>query len=316
MAKLDMSSLLLEILIPTFNRASDLKKNLNLLSKQILFDGLNNKISISISDNCSEDDSQQIIQDFQKLHPEISLNYNRNSSNIGLEPNVLQLLKNARAPYLLWLGDDDYLAEGYLKFVIEKIKDEKIGIILTGLASLKADGTRKVRRDTSTPLFEFGSGFGSMLEYSHLAHQMSGLVVKGDKLYERYLKNEKWRNPYLFIFMAADCLNRYNGIYAPIFATEISDFNPKDWGYNQVGLLDEVFKSYYPFLEELGDEKVKRLLIRFSVIHSYRYNIDKFHPIRLFSQYRSLIKAVPSINQFKKELAIHLFKDYLLSWKR
>lgn len=311
-----MSSIFLEILIPTFNRATDLKKNISLLSKQILSDGLIKNISISISDNCSEDDSQQIIQDFQKQHPEISLNYNRNSSNIGLEPNVLQLLKNARAPYLLWLGDDDYLAEGYLKFVIEKTKDEKLGIILTGLASLMADGTKELRRDQSTPIFEFDSGFDSMLKYSHLAHQMSGLVVKREALYERYLKNEKWRNPYLFIFMAADCLNRYNGIYAPKFATEISDFNPKDWGYNQVGLLDEVFKSYYPFLEELGGAKVKQLLIRFSVLHSYRYHIDKKKPIRLFRQYRTLIQSVPSINQFKKELAIHLFKDYLLSWKK
>ena len=316
MARLEMNNVKLEILIPTFNRAPDLEKNLNLLSSQVIDAQLNESIVISVSDNFSTDKTQQVIQSFQKQYPSITLNNNRNTSNIGLEPNVLRLLKNSRAPYLLWLGDDDYLADGYLKFVIEKIKDEKTGIILTGLASLKADGTKELQRDQSTPIIEFDSGFESMLKYSHLAHQMSGLVVKREALYERYLKNEKWRNPYLFIFMAADCLNRYNGIYAPKFATEISDFNPKDWGYNKVGLLDEVFKSYYPFLEELGEDKVKQLLIRFSVLHSYRYNIDKRKPIRLFYQYRSLIRSVPSINQFKKELAIHLFKDYLLSWKK
>lgn len=311
-----MSDIQLEILTPTFNRAKDLQKNLSQLSSQVTGQGLTHAISISISDNCSEDETELVVINFKKKNPTIEVNYNRNSSNIGLEPNVLQLLKNATAPYILWLGDDDYLAEGYLSFVLDKIKNNDVGVIITGLASLKKDGSVIVQRDQSTPIYDFEAGYNSMLHYSHLAHQMSGLVVKREGLYEKYTQNAPYRNPYLFIFMAAESLLRHNGIYAPKFATQISDFNPKDWGYNKVGLLDEVFKSYYPFLEELGEEKVKRLLIRFSVLHSYRYNIDKFHPLRLFSQYRSLINEVPSLNQFKKELALQLFKDYLLSWKK
>lgn len=311
-----MSDIRLEILIPTFNRAKDLQKNLSQLSSQITDQGLNRTISISISDNCSEDQTKSVVTNFKQKNPTIEVNYTRNSSNIGLEPNVLQLLKNATAPYILWLGDDDYLAEGYLSFVLDKIKNNDVGVIITGLASLKKDGSVIVQRDQSTPIYDFEAGYESMFGYSHLAHQMSGLVVRREGLYEKYTQNAPYRNPYLFIFIAAESLLRHNGIYAPKFATQISDFNPKDWGYNKVGLLDEVFKSYYPFLEELGEEKVKRLLIRFSVLHSYRYNIDKWHPLRLFSQYRSLINAVPSINQFKKELALHLFKDYLLSWKK
>lgn len=306
----------LDILIPTFNRAKDLRRNLEILAKQIFDDQLDQQVAIYVSDNCSEDETNAIVNQFIKQHATLDLKYSRNNSNIGLEPNVLQLLKEAQAPFLLWLGDDDYLAEGYLYYVCNQIVNSKVGVIIPGLGALKENGDILIQRDQSSPIIESTAGFDSMLTYSHLAHQMSGLVVKRSGLYEKYVSQEEWRNPYLFIFMTAYCLLHYNGLYVPKYVTRVSDFNSKDWGYNQVGLLDQVFKSYYPFLTELKEEKVRQLLLRFSTIHSYRYNISKWYPFRLIKQYRILIKAVPPIRKFKRSLAIQLLKDYLLTWKR
>lgn len=49
--------------------------------------------------------------------------------------------------------------------------------------------------------------------------------------------------------------------------TQVTVFNDKDWGYNDIGVLDEVFKSYLAFRKAISEDQVRDLLIRFSVIH-------------------------------------------------
>lgn len=51
---------MIDILIPTFNRAKDLEKNLDLLVKQINKYNLNEKIAISISDNTSDNETDSL----------------------------------------------------------------------------------------------------------------------------------------------------------------------------------------------------------------------------------------------------------------
>ena len=105
----------------------------------------------------------------------------------------------------------------------------------------------------------------------------------------------KHENPYLFIFWISYCLYHSGGIYAPMFKTSVTTFNEKDWGYNEVGLLDEVFKSYLYFREVLGDRKMVNILLRFSIMHSYRYSINWRKPARLLKQFRYLAKKMPKM---------------------
>ncbi|MFY0628611.1 MAG: glycosyltransferase family 2 protein [Reichenbachiella sp.] len=312
-----MSKFLIEILIPTFNREEFLIKNLRLLLEQIQKDNLFNRICISISDNASADNTESAVAEFKQNHPSIQINYSRNESNIGLEPNAVSVLKKAKTPYILWLGDDDYLAEGYLSFLLREIDDNgKLGCVIPGLSALFEDGSTETRREKSTGLYKKVAGYSAMYEWSHLAHQMSGILIFREGIYEKYMSNYNHRNPYLFIFQAADRLLHFDSIYAPKYSTLISEFNAKDWGYNEVGLLDEVFKSYYPFINELGEENVGELLLRFSVLHSYRYGIQFMRPFKLLKQYQSLLKSTPKLKGFKQSIRKHLIKDYLLSFAK
>lgn len=305
----------LEILIPTFQRADCLKKNLEQLCKEIkAIDS--SAISIIISDNCSQDETKLVVEHAQAEHPDITINYYRQDSNIGLEPNVVSLMSKATGQYVMWLGDDDYLAPDYLKFVFNKIsKDTILGAIIPGLQNLYSDGSITKGRIESFETKECDCGYQTVYDISHLAHQMSGIVLRREGLLDSYLEKEGYRNPYLFIYWTSRALFDHGGIYAPMYKTSITTFNTKDWGYNKVGLLDEVFKSYYYFEDLVSEKELVELLLRFSVLHSYRYDMKKSKPFKLLSQYRYLRKETRRYRGVSNKLFIQLLKDYVLLFK-
>lgn len=307
---------LVDILIPTFNRSEFLVKNVELLISEIEKNALQNQITINISDNHSIDDTELFIQDIINNYKHLTIRYFRQKENIGLEPNVVSLMEKSTSPYVMWIGDDDLIDEGYLSFCIESIqKNDELGCIIPGLKHLYSNGTVKLARLEDFDFKSYGSGYEALLEISHLAHQMSGLLMLRKDLLPEYLKNEKLRNPYLFIFWISYCLYYKGGIYSPKFKTAVTSFNEKDWSYNQVGLIDEVFKSYLYFKDILSDTQLKNVLLRFSVLHSYRYSINWKKPVRLFKQCRYLFPLLPHLKGLKRSILIQLMKDYLRSFK-
>lgn len=303
----------IDILIPTYNRSCFLKKNLQHLSQQIYFSGYQNNLNIIVSDNASTDDTEKIVREFLIKNPDIKVKYNKNELNIGLEKNMVKLLNLAVSDYILWVGDDDYIAEGYLVFLHRMIIDgEMPGLVIPGIQSIDSNQNITQIRAAQFKYKIVEPSFHSVLNYSHYAHQMSGLLMYRKSLLEDYLKNKDYRNPYLFIFLASNRLLNYNSVYAPEFKTTVTSYNEKDWSYNQVGLLDEVYKSYLALSDVLPDKKITELLIQFTKMHSYRLEIKIRNPLRLINQYFYLIKSTPGLIGFKEKLAILLLKEYCL----
>ncbi|MER3472407.1 MAG: hypothetical protein C4330_14110, partial [Chitinophagaceae bacterium] len=246
------------------------------IHNQLVSYNLVSDFSIAVSDNASTDDTMTILHQMKTHWGEsVRLDVLHNETNVGLEQNTVNLLKFASADYIIWLGDDDFLPEGYLQFVKEQFASQKLGWMIPGLIGVDKEGKQITGRPIIFPYQKFAAGYSTTYEWSHLAHQMSGLVVKREGLYEQYTAKPEWRNPYLFIFFTAWCQMYYDGIYAPSYQALINNYNPKAWGYNKIGLLDEVFKSYYYLKASIGTEKLNKLLLRFIVMHSYRIDFDK-----------------------------------------
>lgn len=300
-----------QILIPTYNRCTDLKNNLEHLKSEMLKHHLFGEFGIYVSDNASTDDTWSMLQQIQhEWKSLIQLDIVRNETNVGLEQNVVNLLQKASAEYVIWLGDDDFLAEGYLVFVREQFSNDIPGWMIPGLVELDKEGNKTIGRPVAFPFKSFSAGFDTVYELSHLAHQMSGLVVKRENLADVYLAKPQWRNPYLFIFFTAYCQLCYEGIYAPSYCTIINNFNPKDWGYNKIGLLDEVFKSYYYLKEKIGREELNKLLLRFIMMHSYRIDFSKGISY-VFKQGEWILNNAGEVNGLRPRLYKLLTKEYL-----
>lgn len=110
---------LLTIAIPTYNRAELLDKQLTWLAQAII--GFESDCEIFVSDNCSTDNTQEVIKKWQNLS-HITLKSSRNSENIGVMRNIIHCLKSATTKYVWTIGDDDPIQDRAVAYVINKIK--------------------------------------------------------------------------------------------------------------------------------------------------------------------------------------------------
>ena len=68
---------------------------------------VNFKYEILVGDDCSSDDTQNVLKEYQKSNPSLFRLFLRDS-NIGATKNAYELLINARGKYLATCEGDDY----------------------------------------------------------------------------------------------------------------------------------------------------------------------------------------------------------------
>ena len=119
-----MEQKILSICFPTYNRAECIGEQLKRLSsvdKSVLED-----VEIIVSDNCSPDNSKDVIMSYQS---KLAFQYNRNEKNLGPDENYLYCFCHATGKYVWLVGDDDYLIPENLHVVIDTLKNKDIGFL-------------------------------------------------------------------------------------------------------------------------------------------------------------------------------------------
>ncbi len=108
------------IAVPTFNRAKLLDRQIAWLAKVIK--GFEPECEILISDNCSTDNTQDVIKKWQTFLGITLLRSNRNIENIGLIGNIACCLNAANSKYIWTIGDDDPIQDRTLAYILENLK--------------------------------------------------------------------------------------------------------------------------------------------------------------------------------------------------
>lgn len=93
----------ISIIVPTFNHAQYISRTFD----SILGQKTGFEYEIVVGDDCSGDNSGEIIQKYMDSHPEVFVNIARNK-NIGATNNIYELLKKARGKYIAFCEGDDY----------------------------------------------------------------------------------------------------------------------------------------------------------------------------------------------------------------
>ncbi|MBU1235853.1 MAG: glycosyltransferase [Gammaproteobacteria bacterium] len=115
---------ILSVCITTYNRAGWLDINLRNLMKISV--SLRDRIEIVVCDNCSSDETPQIVEGYLE---EDGFAYIRNSGNIGMLGNLPQTVSSARGDYIWLIGDDDLIHEGALKKILHIVQYEQPDLI-------------------------------------------------------------------------------------------------------------------------------------------------------------------------------------------
>lgn len=110
---------LLTIGIPTFNRAQLLDKQLAWLTQAIK--GLESECEVIISDNCSTDNTSEVIRKWQPILSKATLKLNRNSENIGAVRNIVYCINAATSKYVWTISDDDHIYDQTLAYVLQTL---------------------------------------------------------------------------------------------------------------------------------------------------------------------------------------------------
>ena len=105
---------LLTIAIPTYNGSNTICTMLDILLPQV-----SEEVELIVCDNCSTDNTFEIISKYSEQYP---IRYIRNEKNIGPDANFLKCMKLAEGKYTFLLSDDDILIEGALVKILDFLK--------------------------------------------------------------------------------------------------------------------------------------------------------------------------------------------------
>lgn len=144
---------LLTIAIPTFNRANYLELCLSQLSPQLY--GCEAEVELIISDNCSTDETQEVVSKFLTKHS--NLRYIRNIENIGPDENFIQCFREADSKYVLLFGDDDVFHDNALSYLLDVIRNEDYGSVFLSVTAFSGEfkqDEHKIKYDKGVVVYD------------------------------------------------------------------------------------------------------------------------------------------------------------------
>lgn len=253
-----MKEPLLTVCIPTYNRAKDLDYNLSLLEKYIKDFKLSDKVIILISNNCSPALTDQVVK--EHINVGITIDYYFQKQNIGAGPNLVFCVEKATTPWVMLLGDDDYLEPWYIGECLKQIdKHTNLGCIIPNYAAY--DPLREEElwlREENCKTEYYHKGFTACKQNSWRAHQLSGLCFRRDGVVEKFRKNHM-NNLYPQIFFISYCCLHYDVLHFGQKCLRVSAISQsqKDWNYGEDGLVNDIFENY----KYLGLSCIQRALL-------------------------------------------------------
>jgi glycosyltransferase involved in cell wall biosynthesis len=146
-----MENIFFSICIPTYNRAKLLKNTLLAVAPQV--DIFEKYCELIISDNASEDDTQEVVSEIQKKYNAVK--YFRNSHNLGGRQNIWKVTTYSTGQYIWLLGDDDMPTPGAIEHILKVLQDAKTPENL----KLLVLNSMKIREGFSKSSISWGESF-------------------------------------------------------------------------------------------------------------------------------------------------------------
>lgn len=128
---------LFSIIIPVYNAGNNLVKTIESVIAQSF-----SKWELILIDDCSKDNSWEIIQRYSKLFPQISgLKLAENSGGAKIPSDIG--VSMSKGKYCLIMGHDDLLADNYLYYLSQRILETNADVVLSR-CSIRDYGSKEI----------------------------------------------------------------------------------------------------------------------------------------------------------------------------
>lgn len=219
---------ILTIGITSYNRVYELNRCLKSINTKYY-----NSIEIVVSEDKSpkREKIKEVVLNYKKESP-YKVIFNSNENNLGYDRNLKKIISLSTGKYLLYVSDDDMIAEGELDKLIEVLVKVDVGVVYSGFSLGKNDYRRFYKN--SYPIPKGAEYLKKHIEDSIL---FSGLVFNVNLVKE--IDAERFVNKnYFQVYLYMYAIFNYGGYYLGV-----SLINAMGDGENGFGLSDSSEKN-------------------------------------------------------------------------
>lgn len=236
---------ILEICIPTYNRAEKVIKTIEFLISERALNA--EPVAIHVKDNYSSDQTSQLLAERFNDVPDLKIS--RNEKNVGLIGNLLLLIKESKGKYTWLVGDDDILHAGILGEILKTIKEDPNYVFINHRA-IYENGTpaftSAIPESKPKDLLDiFNFSFGSVMFITASVYKTE--VIK--KITEKQLNatNPARLSSPLFWALSAGATGNFKMLHQQLITNVWGDISWKDERY-KVAIMNiptEIIKCFY-----------------------------------------------------------------------
>lgn len=209
-----MNEYVLSICIPTYNRCNLLKETLDNLVNQIINTIYN--VEICISDNCSTDETDELLIEYEKKYPFIKTNTNQFSC--GYDYNLCRVVNMAKGIYIWTLSDDDIVLQNsidYIARMISEYNDSKASVIFLKPKFVRKDEVLTVMKSElyKDKIFTeniYANEDEALIQINWLVSFVSTFVLRKEYISDNFSKF--FGSGFIHTPMIMDCIKKGNVI--------------------------------------------------------------------------------------------------------
>jgi abequosyltransferase len=177
-----MSTPLLTIIVPTYNRCDAVAVLLRVLQREVV--GLDAQVEIIVGDNASTDRTPEVTAEFRRRRPATLVL--RHASNVGPDGNFLQCLAQATGRHFWIIGDDDMPRAGLVRPLLQLLVSEEPDLLY-----INSDWRKAVHdNDPHDPVVELKPVWHERLSFARRlnvwATFISGMIVHRERYLSTY----------------------------------------------------------------------------------------------------------------------------------
>ncbi len=147
---------MISLIVPTYNRAYALEKVLNTFYCQ------KHVTEVVFVDDCSNDNTEQVVKKYQNIYPSIRTVYLKNQNRMGASFGRNRGVEASSNEYILFCDDDEFLEKNYSEVCFKKFQQNNVSIV-SGRHFY-----RNVDEDIDQAIKRFGNGLKKGIVFGNI----------------------------------------------------------------------------------------------------------------------------------------------------